>query len=128
MLNRYSETWSEIYEDKFNVEVKRWTGSEGDNIWNIYVYLYKTFPNFHEYKDSLLFSEFPVCLYRGITYSHFYRDEKEVYCKKYGCDFNHIDDSRFLKYTTKTQAWEVFQYAEKAYSKLVDFVRGAYDR
>ena len=71
-----TETWT-IKEKLFNVEVKHWVaswGEDGKNRWNVYIYLFPDFPNYDTFEDKIG-ANIPVSMNWGNTYSKFDYDK-----------------------------------------------------
>lgn len=117
-----SETWkSEVFDEKFLVEVKHWMSSSYENIWNTYIYLYEKFPGFDNLEDRI--SSSPVHFVGGCTFSNFYykKESPKPYCIKYGNDYNHIWNYQEIRQSTQDEAQQIFMDAEQLFNNLKEY-------
>jgi len=115
-----SETWTFPRCNFFTLDVKHWVSGD-DNKWNVYVYFYPEFPNFEDLKEELM-TPLPIEFNWGNTYCIWNRNEKgEVFSKCYGSDYQHIHQERFAGFSTKDDAFEVFNDAEEYWTILAQF-------
>ena len=119
MEYKKSERWR-LEGKQFNLEVKHWSKKD-TNKWNIYLFLFPKFPRFEEFKEGLL-TWLPIEFNWGNTYCSWNRDKnREITCKIYGSDYQHIHQERFEKYSTRAEAYEVFNDAEEYFKILKDW-------
>ena len=105
----------------FLVEVKRWRPGYGENIWNIYVYLYPKHPLFEKSEDGICNSQ--IDFHGGCTHSWFsYDKDGDARVKEYGCDYAHYGDGRFGRMKTKEDAYEIFNDAREIYEYLSNHI------
>ena len=118
-----SECWIlKDYKYPFKVEVKHWVSGDGKNQWNVYAYLFQAFPNFENLKECIG-ADIPVSMNWGNTYCKWDRDKNgEVTCKTYGSDYKHIHQERFEEYSTREDAFEVFEDAEYNWKELEECI------
>lgn len=116
-----TDTWKTKGES-FILEVVHWN-KESDptiNAWNIYVYFYPKFPGFDGFEDHICFNDLPFDFHGGTTYCYHSHDKNgKVEYKKYGCDYMHLYDDRFEKYSTLEEAYEVERDAEEILQALI---------
>jgi len=63
--------------------------------------------------DNSFYSISNVFFHGGVTYH-----KAEIDKKIYGCDYNHYDDDRFLRYDTIEKAYEVLNDATELFEAL----------
>ena len=87
--------------------------------WNVYVHIFPKHRLFNKVEKEELFDYgIDIPLHMGTTYNNWkYSEKGEIISKTIGCDYQHYDDDRFGKYSTKQDAWEVFGDAEE----LIEF-------
>lgn len=124
--------------DNFTVEICVWRNPEQvipDEVsdivpvyhWNVYAYIFPKHPMFDQItKDDLFDYGVDIPLHWGASYHKWTYDKNNaVSCKQIGCDYQHLHDDRFGRYSTREEAWEVFRDAENLIEFMNDRIKSA---
>ena len=97
-----------------------YNGDEYVNRWNVYAYIYPDHPHFNAFEGDNMWQQAAVIIPFHSYVSHLSKPmyTGKVTCVKVGSDYNHLHDERFSYMSTKEEAWEVFQDAERLFNWL----------
>lgn len=112
-VNIEKQSWV-YYGNNFRVETIHWFRTDDNkNKWNIYAYIYPKHPLFDKVTSESLF-EVDLPLHCGASFHQwFFNKDGVVTSKKIGSDYQHIYDDKFESFTTKEDAYEVFNDADE---------------
>lgn len=124
---RHRDDWS-LYGDNFlivvsrhSVELSPFDRDEGQHRWAMYAYIYpghRLFEDFHG-PDMWQPAATALPLHGGPSLLRWhYDDNHNPTSVQVGADYHHIGDSRFSRYATMDDAYEVFADAEKLFDYL----------
>jgi hypothetical protein len=114
-----SESWA-TRGDNFCIEVKHWKSGDS-NRWNVYAHIFEEHPIFKDIEKQK-----NLTLHWGPTY-HKLKTVDDIEKHKWsklsktitiGSDYAHLYDERFEMFSTKEDAWEVFEDAEILFNEL----------
>ena len=98
--------------DHFAVEICRWSHGaflgEERQVWNVYVYIYKTHPLYAKFKTTTstnyrMKKMHGLEFHGGVTFF----ERTRAGSVKVGCDYVHAWDDKFERSETLDEAWEV---------------------
>jgi len=94
---------------------------EGENMWNVYAYIYPRHSIFKEFSGTDMFQESAINLpfHGGPSFLKFhYDDNGQKTSIQIGSDYSHLYDERFSHYKDLREAHEVIRDAESLFHYL----------
>ena len=103
----------------FNIEVCRWHNLSCEHIWNVYVYMFHAHPRFEKLKDDMLMTGNVFGFHSYCSYARWdYDADGKVRCKRYGSDYNHLDDNIYRRTSMPEMVPDVFEDADRIFDTL----------
>lgn len=124
----HKDAWRRRGKD-FMVEVTRYSVAppseiefalEGSHRWCLYAYVYPKHPYFAAFSGPNMWQDATarLHLHGGCSLLEYPMYEGKVSAVKVGADYNHLHDDHFTRYSTRAEAYSIFEDAEELFEQL----------